>query len=43
MGVLLAFVLGAISFYYYIKPIKPFQAFSWQGAKEKKKKASCVR
>lgn len=43
MGVLLAFVLGAISFYYYIKPIKAFQAFSWQGAKEKKKKASCVR
>lgn len=37
MGVLLAFVLGAISFYYYIKPIKAFQAFSWQGAKEKKK------
>lgn len=41
MGVLLAFVLGTISFYYFIKPIKAFQAFSWQGAI--KKTASCVR
>lgn len=37
MGVLLALILGAISFYYYIKLVKAFQAFSWQGAIKKKK------
>lgn len=35
MGVLLAFILGAISFYYFIKLIKAFQAFFWQRAIKK--------